>query len=231
MRIDWIVAAVTFLMFVLWAFSYYSLINTGEAVSVSEAAMSAAGKISDYTRMDFSATPANITAPSDMDNVTVWAYMNWTVEEKNSTRVVTVQLSNQSLPCGISGDRLYWKANLSAGGNHFFIESAGLDTSLNCGQSIPPTDENQSTLWVTESGVIFSDERNSLICSQMNQSYHNTKKSIGITFDFNLLIENADGITTCGMPVPVSGRNVFVLPVSGRLWEGGAVNMSVRLWR
>lgn len=230
MRIDWIVATVTFLMFVIWAFTNYSFISTGEMVSRSDAALQSTEKISDYMGVGFSSIPVVITASSDMNNVTVWAYMNWAGDEKNSTRIVKSHLSNQSQPCDISGDRLYWKANLTSGDNYFFIENIDWETSLNCGQAIPPTDENQSTLWVTESGSIFSDARNSMICGQMNQSYESTRKSIGVTFDFNILIETAGGSSTCGIPVPISGRDVFVFPVSGALWEGGDVNMSVRLW-
>ncbi len=229
MRIDWIVAVVTFLMFVVWAFSSYSLISTGEALSRSEAALQAAEKIADYMKVSFSSIPANITAPSDANNATVWAYMNWTGDE-NSTRIVRSRLSNQSLPCGISGSRVYWKANLSAGENYFLIESADFDASLNCGQNIPGTDENQTELWASESGLVFSGSRNSQVCSEMNQTYETQKRAIGTAFDFNILIEHAGGSFTCGPPVPLSGRDVFVYPVSGKLWEGGDVNMSVRLW-
>jgi hypothetical protein len=124
---------------------------------------------------------------------------------------------------------LYWKANLTAGSNHFFIENMDMNTALNCIQPITPTGENQSVLWATESAEIFSTGKNGQVCAQINQSYQEQKNEIGVTFEFNVLIE--DGSTSeCGIPVPTSNRDVFVFPFSGRLWEGGNVNISVRLW-
>ncbi len=230
MRIDWVIAAVTFIMFVVWAISYYSMINVGETISRSEAALNAADKIARYMETEIRSIPANITVPDDMNNITVWAYMNWTGDGQDSTRIFRAHLSNQSLPCDISGNRVYWKANVSAGENQFLIESVDFQTSLNCDQNIGPTDENQTTLWATESGSIFSASRNSQICSQINQTYESEKRNIGVTFDFSILIESGGSAVTCGIPVPISGTDVFVYPVSGVLWEGGDVNMSVRLW-
>jgi hypothetical protein len=230
MRIDWIIAAVIFVMFVVWAISYYSLISAGESLSRSGSALQAAGKITEYMEAGFSSVPVNITLPGAMDDVTLWAYMNWTGDGQNSTRVVRSRLSNESLPCGIDGARLYWKANVSAGENHFLIESADLEVTLNCDDTIGATDENQTTMWAAESGTIFSEGRNSQVCGQLNQTYETEKRNIGVTFDFNILIESGGSALTCGRTVPLSGRDVFVYPVSGRLWEGGDVNISVRLW-
>jgi hypothetical protein len=230
MRIDWIIAVVIFLMFATWSFSYYSLISTGEITSRAGSALQAGEKTADYMQIGFSSVPANFTSASDIDNVTMWAYMNWTGNETNSTRVIQKQLSNGSLDCMVYGDRLYWNANLTSGNNFFFIEYAGLETSLNCDQTLVQSDENQTTMWAAEKGRIFSSSRNSQVCSQINSSYAKMKSEIGITFDFNILIDSAGSVSTCGPPVPITGRDVFVFPVAGRLWEGGEINMSVRLW-
>ncbi len=230
MRVDWVIAVVTFLMLITWAFSYYSLISAGEMVSRKEPALQAMGKISDYMKVEFSSTPANITVPSGADNITVWAYMNWTGVGMNSARVVKSRFSNSSLPCNITGDRIYWKANLTSGNNYFFVENVESDEGLNCNQEIAPVDNNQSSLWATEVQSIFSSTKISHVCGLINQSYESVRNDIGVTFDFNVLVEMQESSYTCGLPVPVSAREVFVLPVTGEMWEGGSVNLSVRLW-
>ncbi|MCK5547910.1 MAG: hypothetical protein KAI64_02780, partial [Thermoplasmata archaeon] len=164
------------------------------------------------------------------ENATLFAYMNWTGSGKNSTRVVRERLSNNSLPCMISGDKVYWNASLGVGENFFFIEHAGLDVSLACDQSIVGIDDKQAMLWAVEYRDVFSTARNADICGQMNGSYALMKSTIGVTFDFNILIGTEANATTCGSPIPRTGTGVFVYPASGALFEGGEINMSVRLW-
>jgi hypothetical protein len=228
MRIDWVISVVTFLMFVMWAFSHYSLLGSSEIISRADSALLAAEKITDYMEVGLSSTPANITAPADA-NVTVWAYMNWTGDEANSTRVVTEHLSNESLQCEVDGDRLYWKANLTTGDNYFFIENIDWELAMNCDQTIAPTNDNQTELWATESSGVFSADKNGQRCAEMNQSYQSTKRTIGVAFDFNVLVESGSSME-CGIPLPAPGRDVFVFPVTGSLWNGGDVNITVRLW-
>jgi len=230
MRIDWIVAVVIFLMFAGWAFAYHSLFSAGKIVSRSESAFLAGEKIIDYMQTELSSVPASFNSSSDLDNVTLWAYMDWNGNEKNSTRIVKEHLSNESLPCVISGDKVYWNASLSTGNNFFFIEYAELNKSLNCNQNVPQSDENQTTLWAVEYKDIFSTAKNAQVCGQMNNSYALTKNEIGVTFDFNVLVETDSAVLTCGSAVPKTGREIFVYPATGALFEGGGMNISVRLW-
>jgi hypothetical protein len=231
MRVDWIIAVVTFLMFVTWAITYYSNMPTAGEFSVSSSAMKAGKKITDYMKTQYTTLPANITSPASASNAVMWAYMNWTGNETNTTRVVLDRLSNTSLDCMVSGSRLYWRADLSSGENYFFIQYADMQSAMNCDHSLTESDENQTTPWAAERMNIFSSSRNSQFCALANSSYEGLKDSIGTTFDFNVLIGEGGPETECGLPVPISGRDVFVFRSSGRLWEGGEVNVSVRLWQ
>ena len=123
MRIDWIISVVIFLMFVTWSFAHYSLLGSSQTVSRSDAALTAAEKISDYMPAELLMIPANITSGADASGVTVWAYMNWTSDQKNSTAVVLNRLSGSSLNCNATGLNLYWEADLTTGDNYFFIKS------------------------------------------------------------------------------------------------------------
>ncbi len=230
MRIDWVVALVIFLMFAGWAFAYHSLFSAGQLVSRSGSASLAGEKILDYMQVHVSSIPASISSASPTGEITLWAYTNWSGSGQNSTRVVQQRLSNESMPCSVSGNGVYWNASLAAGDNFFFIENAGMDTPLNCGQGVPQTQDNQTVLWAAEMVDMFSTARNAQVCGQMNSSYANTKSEIGVAFDFNVLLEGAGSVLTCGPNVPRAGREVYVYPASGSLFEGGKINISVRLW-
>ncbi|UCD03101.1 MAG: hypothetical protein JSV63_00485 [Candidatus Aenigmatarchaeota archaeon] len=230
MRIDWIISVVIFLMFVTWGFAHYSLLGSSQTVSRSDTALSAAEKISDYMSAELLITPVNITSDADANGVTVWTYMDWTAGQRNSTLVVLDRLSGTSLDCSTTDQKLYWEANLTTGDNYFFIKNIDWEVPINCNQSITIGDDNQTSMWGTESLEIFSSDKNSQICTQINQSYQTVKRTIGVTFDFNVLVEQGGLEYECGTIVPASGRDVFVFPFSGSLWEGGDVNISVRLW-
>ena len=161
---------------------------------------------------------------------TIFAYMNWSGSDQNSTRVVLGMLSNSSLPCMISGDKVYWNASLVTGDNFFFIERADLNVTRVCNATITPADDNQVALWAAKRLGIFSKARNSNICGQMNGSYSHMKRTIGVTYDFNVVIEEDGALKTCGLKVPRAGRDVFIYPVKGVLYEGGDMDMSVMLW-
>ena len=180
MRIDWIIGFVTFLMFIIWAFSYYSLIGTAKLTARSDAALSAADGIISYLKADFTSMPANITSPASFSGTTVWAYVNRT---DNSTRVVTSMYSNESLYCMLLGNRVYWTADLSAGGNSFFIERADLDTPLACNGTLPQGDGNQTTTWAEEGAPLFSAQRNADVCALMTSDYDGVRQDAGSTFD------------------------------------------------
>jgi hypothetical protein len=230
MRIDWVVAVVVFLMFVGWAFAYHSLFSAGKIVSRTESASLAGEKIVDHIQVRLSSIPANRSSGADLDNVTLFAYMNWTGNEKNSTRVVPEQLSNASMPCSVSGDKVYWNASLKTGDNFFFIEYGETDSSLNCNQAVPLTEDNEAELWAAEHKDIFSTVKNAGVCGQMNNSYAATKSQIGVNFDFNVLLETGSGITTCGSLIPRGGREIFIYTAKSALFEGGEINISVSLW-
>ena len=231
MRIDWIVAIVIFLIFAVWAFSYFTLLTQGRIASRSEPAFLAGERIADYMGTELTSIPANFTAGADVQNVTLWAYVSWVGSEMNSTRVVGRQFSNASLPCMISGSKVYWKANLTSGKNTFFIEYADINTSLECDQVIPQSGSNQTTLWAAEKRRMFSSVKNSQVCSLINSFPENVKWDAGITYDFNVLAEAGGSALPCGYAIPRSGREVFAYPLSGSLMEGGSVEMTVRLWQ
>jgi len=230
MRIDWVVALIIFLMFAAWAFSYYTQLNSGEIVPKAESAFLAGKMISEYMMVPASSTPASFSSASAAQDVTLWVYMNWTADTQNTTRVAASPWSGGSLPCMISGDRLYWKANLTSGDNRFFIEQALADSPPNCDQAIAETDENQAVLWADEGRSVFTGLKNAQLCATMNDSYRDMKSEIGVNFDFSVLIQESGSEYSCGLPLPRTARDIFVFPVSGALFDGGQVNVSVRLW-
>jgi hypothetical protein len=230
MRVDWIVGVVTFLMFIVWAFSYYSLASTGRMESRTDAALLAADGIADYLKADFVSTPANLTSPSAAQDAVLWAYVNWTGDSANTTRIVTERMSNESAGCMVSGNIVYWSANISAGQNVFFIERADMAAPMACSDTLPTGGANQTTLWAGEPSRTFSSQRNALVCGLLSSDYAGTKAGMGSAFDVNILIERGGSQTECGPALPVS-RDIFSFPYTGPLFEGGEVNVTVRLWQ
>jgi len=233
MRIDWIVAVLTFLMFTAWAFSYYTVLATSKLVSRSEAALQAADSITGYMGTDTISIPATMNASSSAENLTLWAYMDWTGEIKNVTRVSSSRFSNGSLPCMVSGYRVYWKANVTQGMNAFYIEASDPPDPAGCDSYIQLSgmpEPNQTRLWAAEGRRMASASALSAICTGMNSSYAGMKAGIGVTTDFSVLMEMPGGMMTCGIPLPRGGREVFSFPFSIPLTDGGEAKMSVRLW-
>jgi hypothetical protein len=231
MRIDWAIAAVTFLMFLSWAFSYYAYSQRADMVPQGQAALRAADDVSSYMEMKTISMPVNITFGYPAAGSVVWAYVNWTDDFQNSTRVRLSMESTASLDCMISGNRLYWEADLSAGQNSFFIEQADISIPMNCTASLPQPPGNETTAWAIEPGHAFSRERDAEICALMNSDYAGVKEGIGIGYDFRLEVSDGGAPYYCGLQNVPQGRDVFSFPYSGRLWEGGDVNIMVMLWQ
>ena len=229
MRIDWIIAIFMFLMFSTWAFAYYGVMNSGTISENSDYALRTGEKVVSYLSTDFISNVAYMDALSDANNAVLWTYMNWTGDSESSTKVVLSRYSGSSVPCMISGDRLYWEEDLSAGDNFFIIERLDHDMPVQCSASLAETDDNQTELWPTETLKFFSDSRNLELCQNINSSYSVVKNSLGVNMNFNVLVDNGTEMT-CGLPVPMTDTDVFAFQKSGRLWEGGIVNITVRLW-
>jgi hypothetical protein len=229
MRIDWAIAAVTFLMFLAWAFAYYTYSQTTGDVLQSGSAQRAADEVVSYMMVETTEMPVNTTIGYSAPGSVVWAYVNWTENFRNSTRVLSARGDVAGLDCMIDGNRLYWEADLSSGANAFFIEQADMDTAMNCSATLTEPEGNETTAWAQEPGRAFSRERNAEICALMGSGYAGVKEAAGIGYDFRF--EVLDGATSyyCGPDVP-QGRDSFSFPYSGRLWEGGEVNVTVVLW-
>jgi hypothetical protein len=161
----------------------------------------------------------------------MWAYVNWTEGFKNSTRVTLSRGSVQGLDCMIVGSRLYWEADVSAGGNTYFIEEADMDVSMNCSATLAQPAGNQTTPWAAEPGRAFSRERNAWVCPYMSSDLASAKDDIGIDYDFRVEISDGGASYYCGAQDVPAGRDVFSFPYSGRVWEGGYANVTVMLWQ
>ncbi len=236
MRIDWVIAIVTFIMFITWGFSYYSGISAGELITRSASALSSADSIIDYMMTDTLRTPANITSSYNVTALSIWAYMNWTDDMINSTKVFPVSNASDNLYCVINGNFLFWTTDLTTGNNEFFIMQSDIPISElvegeTCKSQPLVPHENQTTLGAAEPTRMFSTEMNSLACSEMNESYDDAKSSIGSLFDFNVFVDYGGNSTMeCGQRIPAI-RDVFAFQYSGRMYGGGFVNVTVRLWQ
>lgn len=241
MRIDWIVAVVTFIMFTSWAFAYFSLIKSGELLTSSEFALTEGKSVIDFLSVNAESLPVNISSATDAENAVIWANINWSRTDENSTRAVVDRFSNVSLPCMIvfadpSGPdagkvSVYWLANLSTGNNFFYLENIVLNTTMQCGDTLSNPSENQTSTWAMVKRKMFSSVKNSQLCTQINTSYDEIKARMGVSLDYNVQIETGSGDLSCGYPIPKTNNDIYMVPESNYLWEGGSVNITVRLWQ
>ena len=223
MDVDWIVAIMVFLVFVVWSFSYYFTLfprSEGFLESVTETDTE---KIMNFLSANVYRIPVRVNSNGE-DNVTLMAKSVWYRGTKNSTRIFK---DGESLPCMIIGDDLYWLANLSSGWNYFYIEFSGLNTSLNCDSEFSLVNVTQTIPWVLERKSLLSLTR---VNEMTNMSYEDFKENLDIEEDFNILLE-WDGTTkTYGKPLP-ENREVYVKVYENLLWETSEnINVSVRVW-
>lgn len=231
MRIDWVIAAVTFLMFLSWAFAYYNFSVFGGAQERAASALRAADEVYYYMTVPTATLPANITMDYPAPGSVVWAYVNWTAESRNSTRVTLSRGPGQGLGCMVSGNNLYWEADLSAGDNVFFIGYADMETPMNCSASLSQPAGNQTTPWAAEPGRAFSRERNAALCAYMNTDPAAAREEMGITYYFRAEVSDGGAAYYCGTQDVPRGSEVFSFPYTGILWEGGYANVTVLLWQ
>ena len=231
MRVDWIVAVFIFLMFTSWAFSYYSLLGTGRMVSLSQSAIADGGKVERFFRTELVTIPANFSSNGTGLNSTLWAWLGPGGSGANTTRVTLSRLSGSSLPCMVSGDRIFWKADASAGGNVFFIGSSEADSAAGCGSAIAEALQNETTLWAGESTPAYSAALAAQSCALINSSGDGGKALTGSAFSFRAVAVMPSGNLTCGPPPPATGRDIFVHRASGMMLDGGMMSLKVTLWQ
>lgn len=224
MDIDWVVAIGIFLVFLAWSFSYYlDLFDFGLA-DLSGVADINREKIVNFLSADVYRIPVKFYSENGTSGSVLKARGFWYSGEKNSTRVMS---GNVYLQCEISGDDLYWEANLLSGNNYFYIEFANINTTRNCSASLQTNQANLTIPWVAERKKLVSMAK---INNMTNTSYSGFKGILGIAEDFRIELNTSLWSTAYGKNL---GGNVnrHVRSFTGHIWEWNQpINITIYIW-
>lgn len=224
MDVDWAIALGIFLIFISWAFVFYTQVFTiGEATA--ESALDAiADKLMDNLSVGVEVIPVVFTADdADSDKVLYFEY-RWPFG-KNTTKVF---MDGTSQSCNITGDTLYWQSSVSAEKNYFSVQYADQAANLSCTGGFSVVNETQV--------IPFSAETTSKISlahiNAMNATAYDTfRDQLDIERDFNITIENASGsVVSYGLQPPLFS-NVFSKLLLRDLEEtNGNVTIRILTW-
>lgn len=224
MNVDWMVAIVIFIFFAAWSFSYYAGFFKVEQESFEYFGDMVKDKIVDFLSLDIYEVPIKFNSTNSTNDTILYLEFVWPEGTKNSTRVF---LDEQTLPCRITNDVIYWQANLTEGFNYFTIEFANKNESVQCSSPFSIVNENKTIPWAMEKRVLISQSK---IDEMMNTNYEKFRENMGINENFRIEIENSTSVMSYGKSIP-SGREVYVPTFKSRIWESGEnVNISIAIW-
>lgn len=218
--VDWAIGIGIFLIFVAISFAYYSSLFPPADSPLAESADYAAGQILDYIKVDVHDVPVMFSSPSIANDQVLYLNYTWPFG-KNSTRVYS---GGTSLPCYISGDTLYWEADLASGDNHFIVRYSNQSLAMRCASSLSLSQVNRTLPWAAEPKRLFAQSR---IDAMAGMPYQDFMDEQDLNRDFSLYINDSGTVTQYGKNPPNSTSVVAV-----RRWgimEGTGNNVEARI--
>lgn len=219
MNVDWGVAFGIFMAFVVWSFTFYVGFFPA-APGVEQGLDAVSGNvIRSLEVMEYSMPVEHIA--SHAGHAVLFAETGIPACMEPGVGVFS---GGSRLDCMLSGDRLYWEADLQAGGNVFEIVYSEVDTDW-CGNTLDTTGSNQTYPLAAVGSPKVSDTGLSALQASDYQLY---RQSIGVQNE--LRIEwSGDSSGSFGPPAP-GNRDVFVREFSRQLVEGGSVDIRLMMW-
>ena len=197
MNFDWIVAIVTFLVFTIFSFNYYTAFFVYQA-DLSDAAGMINERVLDTIMVDSYSTPVYYNSTGPAAGEILYADFTWPPGTRNSTRIY---LNDIQQPCLIQGDRIYWESDLVIGDNNFEMTFSDLDLPMICIDPLIIAGEVEATPWGMEKiRAISQADLNSLSLVEYND-YRNF-----ISSSRDLRIELSNGFTYG----PLTPKNIDV---------------------
>lgn len=228
MEVDWIIAFVVFLGFVIWSFGYYSGIFPSRLATqdMSLAASLIGDRVVNYLEMDVYDVPIKYDSEGNVSGAVLYFNYTWPSEDaKNSAKVL---IGNTSLPCLFSDDTLYFQSNLSSGSNYFTARFNNQSSTLNCGSSFSTSGANLTLLWAEEKSGMLSLEK---INTMLGMNFSAFRNTIGSDRNFRVLIDYLNGTEYVYGVTPPNATNVYVSSTWNLIEESsGRVKISVLVW-
>lgn len=221
MNIDWIIAIGLFIVFVAWSFVFY-LGSFSFAPDVMGGVEGISSRVIGSLCIDVYENPIVHDSASN-GSVVLYADFSWPQYAKNSTNVFS---GSQPLPCIISGDRIYWQADLVEGRNSFDIRYHTENVSLQCDSSFPLANATQVIPWVSGKSRAISQSR---ISDMLAMDFSELSAGLGISQDFRVEIDK-DGMTTAYGKLPPLGYDVYVKETQSQTESREQITIRVLTW-
>ncbi|UCD06893.1 MAG: hypothetical protein JSW41_03590 [Candidatus Aenigmatarchaeota archaeon] len=221
MNIDWIIAIALFLIFVSWSFVYYmGFFSITPDMRAGVEGIS--DKVMDFLSIDVYDVPAVFNS-TEVGSRVLYMDFSWPGYSKNSTRIFS---GNQSLPCYISGNRVYWQADLIQGENKFEMRYYDENVSLFCNSSFSLANATQVIPWVSEKNKAISQTK---INQMLATNFYSFRNLLGISQDFRVELE-INNVTTGYGTTPPLGYDVYVKETHGIKEDNNVVKIRVLTW-
>jgi hypothetical protein len=221
MEIDWIIAIGLFLVFVGWSFTYYIgffSATTGMGTGV----LGISGDVINYLEMGTYDVPVSYNSVTNETGVLYMDFI-WPIGSKNSTIMFS---GSQSLPCYITGNRIYWQSDIIAGKNMFTMRYHTQNTTLNCDSSFSLSNTSQAIPWVAEENVVISQGK---IDQMLSMDFRAFAAGLGISQDFRIEID-INGTSTGYGAKPPLGYDVYVKENPGTTENNDNVIVRILSW-
>ncbi len=221
MNVDWVIAVGLFLVFVSWSFVYYTGFFLdlpdfrGGVETISE-------EVIEFLTVEVNDVPVVLDS-GDAGSKVLYMDFYWPSGTRNSTRLF---YGNQTLPCYISGNRIYWQADVNVGRNEFEMRYFPSNDSMFCDSGFSTSGANKTTPWVAEKSNAVSVSR---INDMLAMDFYAFRYLLGLRSDFRVEIERSGTTDELG-PKPPFGYNVYVKESPGRTENNEKVKIRVLTW-
>lgn len=220
MNVDWVVAFAVFMLFVSLSFVYY-LGFFEQRLDISQGLDALAGRIvSSLEAPEYSMPVKYDSAEAGLGVLYAEAVLPEGMDEH-----VKVTGGSGGLGCMLSGDRLYWEADLVAGDNLFTITYSNY-TTLACVASLDTSGANQSFPLSAVKSLKLSETR---LGELQAMDYQGFRASMAV--QNNLRLEWDGDVSGSYGPEPPGNRDVFVRVFTRPLLESpGTAEIRALSW-
>lgn len=225
MDVDFIVAIFVFLVFVVWGVSFYLMLFEESGDQFALSADLSREAVMDFIHADVYEAPVVYESSVPASPVVLRADDVWYHGERNSTRVIR---DGNTLPCRISGDSLYWQADLSSGTNTFTIQTATVNSSPNCTGAFSISSYNFTVPRAFVKKRMVSSVK---IDNMTNMSYDSFRDCAGLSNDFRITVARDSGDVSYGKSVPAGPVDIFSETAQKRIFETSeTANITIAVW-
>lgn len=221
--VDWAIGIGVFLIFVAISFSYYSAAFPPGDGMLEDVSGYVVDQILDEIKVDVYDVPIRFNSPGSATDQVFFFNYTWPYG-KNTTKIYS---GSTSLPCYISGDVVYWKADVSAGYNYFKMRYSNQSVAMRCTSSLTLTQLNKTAPWAEEHQRMFSQTQ---IDTMTGTGYGAFSDSLDLNMDFRIYINESGTVTQYGK-TPPNATSVRVMRRWGVMEDtGNDVEVRLLVW-